>query len=180
MCLGSGIGDPIKTGVFHVISNGGKMILKKSVLSFILALQFSLSVFAFNLQEPAPGEVTSDTQLIQAMRSQRRLSYVQAGNLTASKILPDDTQGLPHQKWEAKLSNGSKITIIYNLDMGKRVPIEVGKKFAVGGEFIWTKYGGLVHWTHFDDSNRRPDGYVYYEGEVYGSESDSESVGASR
>lgn len=157
------------------------MILKKSVLSLIVAINFfSLSVLSFDLEQASPGDITSDVRLIQVMKTQRRIHYIQAGNLLVTKLLPDDTRGLPHQKWEAKLSNGARITIVYNLDMGRRVPVEVGKRFSVGGEFIWTKFGALIHWTHFDDQSRRPDGYVYFEGEVYGSESDSESVGASR
>ncbi len=148
-----------------------------SKLVFSVLFTFSLFVSAA-VRDVVPGEVTDDRELQQAMRTQRQQQYVEAGNLTVSKLLPDDTVGLPHQKWEAKLSNGAKILVVYNLDMGKKVPLEVGKKFAVGGEFIWTKTGGLVHWTHFDDRGRRPDGYVYYEGVAYGFEESESSEGS--
>ena len=108
-----------------------------------------------------PGQVADDSALVTAVNSHRRADYVEAGNLVATKVLPDDTKGLPHQKWEARLSTGDVITIIYNLDLGARVPIQEGESFGVGGQFIPTGKTGIIHWLHDDPRKNRPDGYVY-------------------
>ena len=95
-----------------------------SKLVFSVLFTFSLFVSAA-VRDVVPGEVTDDRELQQAMRTQRQQQYVEAGNLTVSKLLPDDTVGLPHQKWEAKLSNGAKILVVYNLDMGNDVKLRL-------------------------------------------------------
>ena len=137
------------------------------VLSFFLVL-FAFQAFANSAQPDHPGQIQDDSNLVAAVNAHHGQFYVEAANLVATKILPDDTQGLPHQKWQARLSNGAIITVVYNSDMGERVPIQVGEKFDVGGEFIWTGNSGLIHWVHDDPKGHRPDGYVYLNGVVYG------------
>ena len=123
-----------------------------------------------------PGEIQNDNDLVAAVNSRRGVFYLEAGNIVVTKLLPDDTSGLRHQKWQAKLSNGSTVEIVYNSDMGDRVPVRIGDKFGVGGEFIWTRGGGLVHWVHEDKSNRRPDGYVFLNGVVYGDDDSHDNI----
>lgn len=137
---------------------------------FTLVLFFSALAFSApqNKQTDHPGKIADDSSLVASVTSQKNVYYVEAGNLTVAQVLPDDTSGLPHQKWTARLSNGSMITVVYNADMGDRVPVQVGKKFGVGGQFIWTGHGGLVHWVHDDPKGIRPDGYVFMDGVVYG------------
>jgi hypothetical protein len=115
-----------------------------------------------------PGQLQEDSQLIAAVQSKQNQFYVEGGNLVVTNILPDDTQGLPHQKWEAQLSDGSIITVVYNSNMGERIPVEEGMTFSVGGQFIWTTDGGLIHWVHADPKKKRPDGFVFINNELYG------------
>lgn len=142
------------------------------VLSLIFLVLGSLA-HASSYDQPTdhPGEIHDDRSLVEAVRSRRNVYYVEAGKLKVTQLLPDDRQGRPHQKWVTRLSDGSEITIIYNSDMGERVPVNVGREFGVGGEFIWTKQGGIVHWVHEDPKKKRPDGYVYVDGIVYGESS---------
>jgi hypothetical protein len=115
-----------------------------------------------------PGQINDDLALVAAVNSHQRVDYVEAGNLVVTALLPDDTKGLPHQKWQAKLSDGDIITVVYNSDMGQRVPVQVGDRFGVGGQYIPTGRTGIIHWVHADPQHRRPDGYVYFNGVVYG------------
>ncbi len=124
---------------------------------------------------PQPGQIQNDSQLVEAIRSQKDQFYIEAGNLVVTNILPEDTKGLPHQLWETQASDGSVVTVVYNSDMGDRVPVKVGDIFSVGGQFIWTHNGGLVHWVHADPKKMRPDGYVYVNGSVFGDIDQEES-----
>lgn len=140
---------------------------KKIVSLFLMAFVMSTSV-SFATTGDHPGKIADDSALVAAVNGHHNVYYVEAADLTTTKILPDDTSGLPHQKWEAKLSDGSIITVIYNSDMGARVPVHVGDKFGVGGQYIQTGHTGLIHWLHDDPKHSRPDGYVYLNGVVYG------------
>lgn len=131
-----------------------------------------LTIFSFKICLAMPqdisGENFNDSALVEALESQRGVFFVEAGNLQVIRVLPEDHQGLPHQKWVARTSSGETILVVYNLDMGQRVPIKVGDRFAVGGQFIWKPRGALIHWTHDDPRKYRPDGYVYHNGIIYG------------
>lgn len=109
-----------------------------------------------------------DSQIVSANKGRQQVFFVSGANLEVIKILPDDTQGLPHQKWVGRCSDGSTVLIVYNSDMGSRVPVQIGDKFSVGGQYIWTPAGGLVHWTHYDPKHIRPDGFVLLNGTAYG------------
>jgi|GEM_PF-4784556 len=137
---------------------------------FFAAILFTFSIHAgFCLaQGDHPGQINDDSALVAAVNSHQRVDYVEAGNLVVTELLPDDTKGLPHQKWQAKLSDGDIITVVYNSDMGQRVPVQVGDHFGVGGQYIPTGRTGIIHWVHADPQHRRPDGYVYFNGVVYG------------
>lgn len=111
---------------------------------------------------------SDDGGLVDAIRSQRRVDFIEASNMRVTELLPDDTQGLPHQKFNVELSDGSTLTIISNLDMCPHIPVQVGDQVGAGGQFIPTGHGtGILHWVHRDPQQRRPDGYVELGGHVY-------------
>lgn len=143
--------------------------LRVAALALILTLTTSLAV-------AQPGYLEEDTALVAAVQSRRNVHYVEGGNLVVTKILPDDNHGLPHQSWEAQLSDKSFITVVYNTNMGERIPVEVGMTFSVGGQFIWTKDGGLIHWLHHDPKKKRPDGWVFIDDVLYGIPSDYQNI----
>ena len=134
-----------------------------------LLIGLALSVhIAFAQGSDHPGKIADDSALVAAFNSHREVNYVEAGNLIVTQLLPDDTTGSPHQKWLAKLSDGNVITVVYNTDEGTRVPIHIGDTFGVGGQYIPTGQSGIIHWLHDDPRKSRPDGYVYFNGVVYG------------
>lgn len=115
-----------------------------------------------------PATASDDSDLIRAVRDRRNIDFVQAANVTVLKIHPEDHQGLPHQKWTVTLSDGSKVLAVYNTDMGAHIPLQVGQKMGLGGQFKWTNQGALIHWLHYDPRQQRPDGYVEVNGQRYG------------
>ncbi len=83
------------------------------------------------------------------------------------KLLPTDTEGLPHQKFLISLSNGSTILIAHDLKMAPTVPIQPGSVLRIHGEYIWNKLGGLIHWTHHTDTPYHEGGWIDFNGVRY-------------
>jgi hypothetical protein len=142
--------------------------MKKLFIGLSLVSQLMTTSAALALRGAHPGAVKDDSALISALTYGRNVNYIEAGNLLVIKLLPDDTRGSAHQKWVAQLSDGSTVLVVYNTDLSARVPIRVGDRFGVGGEYISDKNGPVLHWLHEDPSGRRPDGYIYLDGSVYG------------
>ncbi len=138
----------------------------------LLPILLSLSLISVAARENygVIRPATNDSEIVRALENRKMVNFIQGANLVVTRILPEDTRGNPHQLWMARLSSGSQVKIIYNLDMGERVPLKVGDVFSVGGQFLWTNKGGLIHWTHEDPRKNRPDGYVILDGQVYGIE----------
>lgn len=113
------------------------------------------------------SQIRDDSDIVRAVNDQRRVDFVEGGGLTVTKLLPDDNNGLKHQKWMVRLSNGFTMQAVYNSDLCPRVPLKVGDVIAMGGQFIWTKGGALLHWLHHDPKGRRPDGFVFVNGKFY-------------
>lgn len=116
----------------------------------------------------AQSQAQNDSDLVRAVNDRRSVHFVEAANVVVTRILPDDTSGLPHQRWYVRLSNGTQVLCVYNLNMGNKIPLQMGSTLTIGGEFKWTSQGPLMHWLHDDPKDRRPDGYVEMNGVRYG------------
>jgi hypothetical protein len=128
--------------------------------------------------KPAPGPTsgTSGDQslpagqraLAAAIQSRRGVNFIEVQDAKVIDVLPDDLVGSQHQKWVVELENGATILSVFNLDICERVPLKIGDRVSMGGQFIWDKGGGLIHWIHKDPRGNRPDGYVELNGVRYG------------
>lgn len=139
-------------------------------ISFLLGFVFSFSAAPVwanfqNLSEYSSP--AADQRIVEAVQKKRRLDFVEGAGMVVIKLLPDDRQGLQHQKWVVRLSNGATMQAVYNLDLCEYVPLKVGDVVAMGGQFIWTNQGALLHWLHYDPRRKRPDGYVEHNGKAY-------------
>jgi len=83
------------------------------------------------------------------------------------KLLRDDTEGLPHQRFLVVLNNGTTVLIAHDVQMAPRVPIKPGDVVTVHGEYIWNKKGGVIHWTHHTDTGRHMGGWIDFNGQRY-------------
>jgi hypothetical protein len=113
------------------------------------------------------GNVLSGTvdQLRVVMKSNANRPQVMVTGVV-SQILPEDHDGLPHQKYTLTVGGQIKLLIVSNLDFG-RVPLQVGQTQTVCGEY--KKVGqGMIHWTHFDPHGGHPDGFTILGGKLYG------------
>lgn len=107
-------------------------------------------------------------QIAQAIASGRGLNFVIANNLRVVRLLPDDTQGRQHQKWIVALDNGQEFMAVFNTDICDRVPLKVGDVITMGGQYIYERDGGLLHWLHDDPKQNRPNGFVEVNGQRFG------------
>jgi hypothetical protein len=58
--------------------------------------------------------------------------------------------------------------VVSNLKLCEKIPVEVNDVVSVGGEYIPTgKFGGILHWTHFDPDKKRPNGYIAMDNKLF-------------
>jgi len=129
-----------------------------------MALFLGVLIVSFTSFQQAYAD---DSEIVAAAESKRRVDFVSGDGMVVVKLLPDDRHGLEHQKWIVRLSNGTTMQAVYNLDMCEYVPLKVGDVVGMGGQFIWTNEGAMLHWLHYDPRERRPDGFVELNGKVY-------------
>lgn len=78
------------------------------------------------------------------------------------RLLADDQAGSRHQRFVIRLNCGRSLLISHNLDLSQRVPVEVGDRVLVRGDFEWSAQGGTIHWTHLDPRNNREGGWIVH------------------
>jgi len=64
------------------------------------------------------------------------------------RILEDDTDETPHQKFIIEPPGSHTILIANNLLRSYRIPVKTGDEVEIHGSYVWNKYGGLIHNTH--------------------------------
>ena len=84
---------------------------------------------------------------------------------TVTRLLADDTEGTPHQRFIIRTRLGQTLLIAHNLDLAPRVPVQTGDRINVNGIYEWNEHGGLVHQTHHNPSLRsaRGGGWIKLE-----------------
>lgn len=77
------------------------------------------------------------------------------------KLLADDTDGNPHQRFIIETHPSHTILIINNIQHGYRVPVKLGDIIEVQGSYIYNQYGGLIHETHHhQEGEEHEDGFI--------------------
>lgn len=83
------------------------------------------------------------------------------------KLLPDDTIGLPHQRFLIELENGSTVLVAHDTKLAPHVPLSQGDMVRIHGEYIWNNRGGVLHWTHHNPGGRHEGGWIDFNGQRY-------------
>jgi ferric iron reductase protein FhuF len=84
------------------------------------------------------------------------------------RILSDDRDGSPHQRFTIHTPSGLSVLIAHNLDLAPRLDgLAPGDAVAVRGEYVWNEKGGLMHWTHDDPQGRHQNGHIEWRGRRY-------------
>lgn len=100
---------------------------------------------------------------------ERHESNVQVmGEGVVTRLLADDTSGLPHQRFIVRIPSGKTVLIEYNTDVAPRIAdLKAGDRVSFAGEYIWNDQGGLVHWTHHDPAGRHQPGWIKHGEKTY-------------
>lgn len=114
---------------------------------------------------PTAGK--NDRVLREAFDNRRSNVQVQGGG-TVARILPDDRDGSPHQRFILRLNSGQTILIAHNIALAPRIPeLQVGDRVDFYGEYEWNAQGGVIHWTHDDPQGRHVAGWLKHKGRLY-------------
>ena len=90
------------------------------------------------------------------------------GEGTIVRILADDREGEPHQRFILRLSSGQTLLVAHNIDIAPRIEhIQVGDRVAFRGVYEWSEEGGTIHWTHRDPDGTHLAGWLRHGGRTY-------------
>ena len=129
-----------------------------------------LAVLALGLvlqrgRSPSDGGA-GHAELAEAYRERSSGIVVESEGLV-ERILADDREGTPHQRFILRPSGDHTVLVSHNLDLASRVPVSEGEVVRFRGQYEWNEQGGVVHWTHHDPNGRRPGGWIRHEGVLY-------------
>jgi hypothetical protein len=142
--------------------SGASFLLSKFIL--ILTVVANLSGCRESGQQQ--GSTTDDRQILQAQQ-QRLIKSEVTGRAPVKELLPDDLEGLKHEKFLLRLSNGTTVLVAHDISYAPRVPLQEGDFIIIHGEYIWNQKGGLIHWTHRSDTPRHEGGWIDFKGTRY-------------
>lgn len=114
---------------------------------------------------PIPAHATGTT-VAEAFRTHRSNVQVEARGRVA-RVLPDDREGSPHERFIVRVEGGVTVLVAHNLDLAARAPVMVGDSVTVRGEYEWNDRGGVIHWTHRDPAGQHEAGWIRHGGRLY-------------
>ncbi len=79
---------------------------------------------------------------------------------TVAEILPNDTTGIPHQRFIIITPEGDSILVVHNIEKGEPLDIRIGEKLHIEGTYVWNRFGGLIHETHIGHNKNQPEGLI--------------------
>jgi len=108
-----------------------------------------------------------DAKLTQDFENHSSNIQVQGQGIVV-KILPDDTEGINHQRFIIRLNSGQTLLIAHNIDIAPRIsPLNTGDLISFNGEYEWNNKGGVIHWTHHDPAGRHASGWIKRDGQIF-------------
>lgn len=73
-----------------------------------------------------------------------------------------------HQEFTVLLADGDSLLVKHNLKIAPSIPLELGAKIRIKGEFLHQKGSErLIHWTHRSPEKSHIGGWINYSGNVY-------------
>jgi Protein of unknown function (DUF3465) len=112
---------------------------------------------------PTPGR-----DAIASAFADHRSNVEVIGQGVVTRILADDLNGSPHQRFILTLPSGQTLLIAHNIELAARIPsLRKGDIVQFKGEYEWNPQGGVIHWTHDDPRGRHDAGWLKHDGRTY-------------
>lgn len=122
---------------------------------------------AFLIEAKGPTSSDVESDIGRAFASQTSDIQVE-GEGTVIRLLPDDVNGLRHQRFIVRLASGQTLLVAHNIDIAPRIDgLEVGDSVRFNGEYVWNEKGGTIHWTHHDPQGRHVSGWLQHNGKTF-------------
>jgi hypothetical protein len=144
--------------------------MKKLVLIGIVlaAVYFGGVRTAFLPGEQDAGAANGANQALVAAFENHQNNVQVQGTGRVTRVLPDDTQGSPHQRFIVQLPSGQTVLVAHNIELASRVAsLKAGDSVEFNGEYEWNERGGVIHWTHRDPRGSHVAGWIKHNGRTY-------------
>lgn len=139
---------------------------KALVLLVLLAAAFASKRFIGDGGADAFDAVTATTATPPV--TEWRAGEVVTGAGIVTRLLPDDRDGSPHQRFILRLSSGRTMLVAHNIELAPRIDgLRVGDGVEFRGEYESNAQGGVLHWTHRDPRGSHTAGWLRHRGRVY-------------
>ena len=144
-----------------------------TLVALLLVAWFARQELAGSGPDPAgPAVATStvdaSTEAIANAYSDQVSGLQVTGAGVVVKVLRDDTDGSPHQRFLLELPSGQVVLVAHNIDLAPRVPgLTAGDAVEFHGVYEWNPRGGVIHWTHNDPAGRHEGGWLRVQGQTY-------------
>lgn len=154
----------------------GKKLLRILGALLVLALLWAYDYFveegSFDGSQAGRSSLTTSSKVVEPTEKRLRRPPIPNdfihGVGTVYRLLPDDREGIPHQKFLIRTSDGDSLMVVHNIKLAPRIDdICVGDSVEYCGEFVDNDKGGLVHWTHHDPDGDRLGGWLIHGGRIY-------------
>lgn len=128
---------------------------------------FVFTRFPHLINDGAADRVSGNAPVVQSIEVPADASQI-SGAGTVIRILPDDNEGVRHQRFILRLPSGKTLLVAHNIDMAPAVTsLREGDTVEYRGEYVSNPEGGVVHWTHHDPSGRHPSGWLKHNGQTF-------------
>ncbi len=116
----------------------------------------------------ADNNIAGQQSAITAAYRARKSNVQVSGKGVVTRVLPDDLQGIRHQKFILQLPSGQSLLVAHNIDLAPRIQgLRKGDRVSFAGEYEWNNRGGVLHWTHKDPHGHHADGWLRRGGTLY-------------
>ncbi|XHR30726.1 MAG: DUF3465 domain-containing protein [Chthoniobacteraceae bacterium] len=147
--------------------------MKKLLVLFTL-LGAALVWFAEDVRRQTAPPATAienfsaDDQRLEAAFANHLRNFAVHGQGVVTRVLPDDTNGIAHQRFILRLGSGQTLLIAHNISVAPRIDsLKEGDTVEFLGVYEWKSEGGVIHWTHRDLKGGHSPGWLKHNGRTY-------------
>jgi hypothetical protein len=117
----------------------------------------------------AASQAPDDVAVCAAFSAQRSGVEVVAQGSVTHVLGVQAGRSSPHEGFLLRLDSGCAIVVRVevNTDFTGTIPLSIGQRVLVKGDYEYYSRGGVIHWTHRDPRGRHENGYVDVNGTMY-------------